>query len=187
MGRVQKKKYIGEGRRFRAAEIYRMDLLHSVRTHVVALLRGGQAYDTFDRIVADVPVQARGIVMPDDGRSIWQILEHIRRAQRDILDFSQNEDGAYTPRNWPEDYWPDAAAPGDGEWEDTIQAIRADRAEMERLALDPAKDLLAPFTWGEGQTLLREALLVADHTSYHLGQIVILLRLLGDDARSTAH
>ncbi len=151
----------------------------SLRDHVVALLRGGHAYETFDDIVGDFPPPLRGVVAPSAQHSAWQILEHMRITQRDILDFSRNENGAYVELRWPEDYWPATEAPvADGGWDATIRAFLADRAALESLVLDPQNDLFAPFPWGDGHTLLREALLAADHASYHLGQIVILRRLL---------
>ncbi len=157
-----------------------MSDLQSLLEHVVRLLRGGQAYETFERIVADFPAPLRGVVPPGAEYSAWQILEHMRIAQRDILDFSRNENGSYVALQWPQDYWPATAAPPeDNSWDRTIQTFLADRAALESLVLDPRRDLFAVFPWGEGQTLLREALLAADHASYHLGQIVMVRRLLG--------
>ena len=159
-----------------------MTSLPSLRDHVLALLRGGQAYETFEAIVGGFPPSLRGVVAPHAEHSAWQILEHMRIAQRDILDFSRNENGMYVELKWPEDYWPATAAPpADNGWDAAIEAFLADRAALEALVLDPRKDLFAPFPWGDGQTLLREALLAADHASYHLGQIVIVRRLLEKD------
>ena len=107
-------------------------------------------------------------------------MEHLRLAQDDILRFSRNTDGSYEELEWPDDYWPKAKAPrDDAEWEASLAAFRADRKAMEAVVADPAQDLFAPFPWGDGQTLLREAMLVADHTAYHLGQLVLLRRLIG--------
>jgi len=151
----------------------------SLRDHVVRLLQGGQAYETFEQIVADFPPHQQGMVPPGAQYSAWQILEHLRIAQRDILDFSRNKNGTYVELQWPQDYWPTTTTPPDANgWEGTIQAFLADRAALEALVLDLQHDLFAPFPWGEGQTLLREALLAADHASYHLGQIVVVRRLL---------
>ncbi|HZT41563.1 MAG TPA: DinB family protein [Chthonomonadaceae bacterium] len=156
-----------------------MENLHSLREHVVRLLEGGQAYDTFSDIVAEFSADQRYVVPPGAEYSAWQILEHLRIALRDILDFSRNENGTYVELNWPQDYWPATPAPPDVRgWDSTINAFLADRKALEALVLDPKKDLFAPFPWGAGQTLLREALLAADHASYHLGQLVMVRRLL---------
>jgi uncharacterized damage-inducible protein DinB len=113
--------------------------------------------------------------------SAWQIVEHIRIAQRDILEFSDNEDGGYKPRRWPEAYWPKSPEPpSEAAWDESIGQIQADREAFETL-LKAASDaaLVAPFAWGDGQTLLREALLIADHDAYHTGELIVLRRLLG--------
>lgn len=152
----------------------------SLRDHVVLLLRGSQAYETFETIVADFPAHLQGVVPPGAQYSAWQTLEHLRIALRDILDFSRNENGTYVEMRWPDDYWPKTVAPPDDNgWQRTIEAFLADRTALETLVLNPNSDLFTPFPWGEGQTLLREALLAADHASYHLGQIVMIRRLLG--------
>lgn len=156
-----------------------MDTMTSLRDHVVRLLRGGQAYDTFDAIVGEFSPDLRGVVPPGAERSAWEILEHLRLSLRDILDFSRNEDGSYVEQPWPEGYWPSTSAPPDaGAWDATVAAFLDDRAALEALVQDSAQDLFRPFPWGDGQTLLREALLAADHASYHLGQLVIVRRLL---------
>jgi hypothetical protein len=144
-----------------------------LRLHVIALLKGGQAYDTFDDVVNEFAPEQRGIIPPGAEHSPWQIVEHMRIALRDILDFSQNEKGDYKHLDWPEGYWPKEAL---GDWEETIRSYRADMEEMERLVNDPERNLFQPFPWGDGQTLLREALLAADHAGYHLGQLVELKR-----------
>jgi uncharacterized damage-inducible protein DinB len=151
---------------------------HSIRNHIVALLRGGQAYDTFEEIAGVFAPAQRSIVPDSAEHSAWQILEHIRIAQRDILDFIRNEDGSYVIKRWPEDYWPiEPAPPDENAWDASVAAILTDRSTLEQLVLDPGRDLVTVFPWGDGQTLLREALLVADHSSYHLGQLVILFGL----------
>src|SRR5205823_1898808 len=100
--------------------------------------------------------------------------EHMERALRDIVEFSRNEDGAYVERAWPEEYWPAQPEPGPGEWERSVSSYLRTRAEMEMLISDEKHDLFAPFPWAEKQTLLREALLAADHAAHHLGQLVEL-------------
>ena len=152
----------------------------ALRMHVLDLLHGGHAHVTFDDAVRDLPARLRGKVPRGLPYSAWQLVEHMRLAQEDILLFSRNRDGTYESPEWPEGYWPSTEAPLDDEdWDKATAAFRADRAAFEALISDPAQDLFAPFPWGEGQTLLREALLIADHTSYHLGQLIAVRRLLG--------
>ena len=152
-----------------------------LRRELKKLIDGGQAHATFDDAVKEMPAKLRGVALEGLPYSAWQILEHLRIAQRDILDFSTNEDGSYKPRRWPQDYWPkQAAPPSAGAWDKSIKAIRADRTAFEKL-LKAAGDeeLVKPFAWGEGQTLLREALLIADHTAYHSGELIVVRRMLG--------
>jgi hypothetical protein len=147
---------------------------------VLELLQGGQAHATFEDAVADMPEAARGGVPPGAPHSPWQLVEHIRITQRDILDFSTNTDGHYQSLEWPAGYWPAGAEPPSSRaWGAAVKAVLDDRGAMERLASDVTNDLFAPFPWGSGQTLLRELLLVADHTSYHVGQLIIVRRILG--------
>jgi hypothetical protein len=154
--------------------------LDPLRTHLLELLRGGHAHLTFDDAVRDLPPDLRGKAPRGSPYSAWQLVEHMRLAQDDILRFSRNTDGAYEVLAWPDDYWPKTKAPrDDAEWEASLRGFRRDRKAMEALVTDPAQDLFAPFPWGDGQTLLREAMLVVDHTAYHLGQLVLLRRLIG--------
>ncbi len=151
-----------------------------LRAHVLELLRGGHAHLTFDDAVRELPADLRGKAPRGSPYTAWQLAEHIRIAQDDILRFSRNHDGSYEALEWPDAYWPKAKRPrDDAEWEASLAAFRADQQAMEALVSDPARDLLAPFPWGDGQTLLREAMLVADHTAYHVGQLVLLRRMLG--------
>jgi uncharacterized damage-inducible protein DinB len=156
--------------------------LHSaLREQLQHLLDGGQAHATFDDAVKNLPSSLRGTVPDNLPYSPWQILEHIRITQRDILEFSTNEAGHYKSLKWPEEYWPKSPVPlSDSAWEESIQHIRADRKTFEKL-LDSAteSELIQPFPWGDGQTLLREAFLIADHTAYHTGELIVLRRLLG--------
>jgi hypothetical protein len=147
---------------------------------LVALLDGGQAHAGYEAAVKDFPAEHRGTVLANLPYSAWQILEHLRIAQRDILDFSAPPTGGYQPLEWPAAYWPKSPTPPTPEaWENTIAATRADLASFKELIQKPTVDLYKPFRWGEGQNLLREALLIADHNAYHVGELVLLRRLLG--------
>lgn len=151
-----------------------------LQEQLIALLRGGQAHVTFDEAVRDIPDELRGAVPKGLEHSAWQVLEHLRIAQRDILDFSAPPTGGYQPMQWPEDYWPKSPVPpGPRAWEQSIAVIGKDRERFEALLLKPGVDFYKPFRWGEGQNLLREALLIADHNAYHLGELIALRRLLG--------
>ena len=149
-----------------------------LRQHIISLLRGGHAHLEFDRAVGDLPAELRGSKPAGLPYSIWQLLEHMRIAQRDILEFSRNP--KHVSPAWPEGYWPRSDAPPDeAAWTKSIKDFRADHKAMEKLVANPSLDLFARIPHGDGQTLLREALLVADHNAYHLGQIVTVRRLLG--------
>ena len=151
-----------------------------LRRELIALLDGGQAHATFEDAVKDLPAKLRGIVPEGLPYSGWQIVEHLRIAQRDILEFSDNADGSYKPMKWPDAYWPKSAEPPDAEaWEKSLGAIRADRKAFDELVhgSDDA-GLVKAFEWGDGQTLLREALLIADHNAYHTGELIVVRRLL---------
>jgi hypothetical protein len=147
---------------------------------LLALLKGGQAHADFETAIKDFPVELRGVVVDKLPYSAWQILEHLRITQRDILNFSSPPSGGYQHIAWPDDYWPKSPEPPvSWAWDDAVAAIRADQAKFEALLAKPNVDLYKPFMWGDGQNLLREALLIADHNAYHLGELVVLRRLLG--------
>lgn len=148
----------------------------SLRHWLDWLLEGGGAHATFDDAVRGLPPKLRGQKAPGLPHTAWQLLEHMRLAQWDILDFSRNP--KYRPLSWPEGYWPNTEAPRAGAWENSVRRFRADLAAMRKLVAKKT-DLHARIPWGEGQTILREALLVADHNSYHLGQLVLVRRALG--------
>lgn len=148
------------------------------RETVARLLDWDEAHAGFDKALSGIPPELRGVQPEGLPYSLWQLLEHLRLAQRDILDFCRDPD--YTQPEWPEDYWPPTPAPRSAdEWERSVEAFRGDRDALRRLASDPDLDLTAEIPHGEGQSYLRELLLVADHNAYHLGELVVVRRLLG--------
>jgi hypothetical protein len=150
----------------------------SLRDHVLELLRGGKAHLTFDAAIKNFPAALRGKRPSRSPHSAWELLEHLRIAQSDILEFSR--DANYQSPAWPEGYWPKSPAPPNaGAWSKSVRAVRADLEAICALVADPSTDLQAPIPHGDGQTILREALLVADHNAYHLGQLVLIRKLLG--------
>lgn len=149
----------------------------ALRTHLVRLLDWHDAHVDFETAIKDMPPELRGAVPPGLPHSAWQILEHLRLAQHDILDFCVNP--GYHEKTWPDDYWPAAAPPTTAAWDESTAAYRRDLKDVKRLVKDPATDLFATIPHGSGQTYLREILLVTDHAAYHIGQIVLVRRLLG--------
>jgi hypothetical protein len=155
-----------------------MDKNASLREHILYLLRGGGAHLSFDEAIADLLPEMRGRKPNGIPHTPWRILEHLRIAQGDILQFCRNPD--HVSPTFPEGYWPAGDAPsGPGAWEGSVKAFKHDLAAMQNLVADPATDLFQPIPHGSGQTILREALLVADHNAYHLGQLVVIRRSLG--------
>ena len=135
------------------------------------------AHLTFDEAVKGFPVKLRGAKPKGAPHTPWQLLEHLRIAQWDILDFSRNP--AYQEMKWPDDYWPNTEVPPDAAaWDHSVEQFRSDLKSMEELVSDASVDLTARIPHGTGQTVLREALLVADHNSYHLGQLVLVRKML---------
>jgi hypothetical protein len=150
----------------------------SLREHLLYLLRGGGAHLDFDAAIAGLPAALRGARADGVPHTPWRLLEHLRIAQWDILEFSRNPRHVSPP--WPNGYWPAGDAPPDpASWDRSVAAFRADLQAMQDLVADPATDLFARIPHGDGQTILREALLVADHNAYHLGQLVEVRRVLG--------
>jgi len=150
----------------------------ALRQHLLDLLRGRNAHADFDAVVADFPSRLRGVKPPGAPHTAWQLLEHIRIAQWDILEFSR--DAKHKSPPWPEGYWPKTEAPPSAaSWNNSLRSFRADLKALAKLVADKKTDLFTKIPHGSGQTILREALLVADHNSYHLGQMVLLRRLLG--------
>jgi len=149
-----------------------------VREHLVWLLDGGHAHTSLDAAVKGFPPEQAGLRPAGAPHSAWELLEHMRIAQHDILRFSLSAD--HVSPKWPEGYWPaQPAPPNKADWQDAVRAFERDLAQFTDLIRDPAQDLYNKFPWGDGQTLMREALLIADHNSYHLGQLVLVRRLLG--------
>jgi DinB superfamily len=150
----------------------------ALRQHLLDLLRGRNAHADFDASVVDFPSRLRGVKPPGAPHTAWQLLEHMRMAQWDILEFSRNAKHKSPP--WPEGYWPKTEAPPKAaSWNNSLRSFRADLKAMAKLVADKKTDLFAKIPHGTGQTILREAMLIADHNSYHLGQMVLLRRLLG--------
>jgi hypothetical protein len=148
----------------------------TLRDHLLSLLRGGNAHISFDDFVADFPVEDCGQKIEGLPYTPWQVLEHIRIAQWDILEFCRAV--SHVSPKWPEGYWPKPDDLGNADlWKQTVEKFRGDLKQMEDLVADPATDLFAKIPHGNGQTILREALLIADHNAYHLGALVVMGRL----------
>lgn len=146
---------------------------------ISSLLDWPKAHATFDAAVADIPPELRGRQPPSLPYSLWQLVEHLRLCQWDILDYMVNP--AYKEKNWPQDYWPPAPQPPSPEaWDESIAGFKKDLAALKRLTASPKIDLLGDIPHARGVTYLRELLLVADHNAYHVGQIVAVRRMLGE-------
>lgn len=155
-----------------------MDTEKALRDHLINLLEGRGAHRDAAYVFGGIPPEARGKRPGDLPYSPWELLEHLRIAQWDILEFSRDPD--HESPDWPKGYWPtQPAPPSEDAWEESLASLLSDLAQMVELVRDPGGDLFTPFPWGDGQTLLREALVVADHNAYHLGQVVVVRRLLG--------
>jgi hypothetical protein len=151
---------------------------HSLRRHLVDLLKGGSAHVQFEEVIAGIPARLRGRKPPGMPHSPWMLLEHMRIAQRDILEFSRNK--RHVSPDWPQGYWPGREAPASSAaWSASVRNFRKDLRSMQNLVANPKTDLYARIPWADGQTILREALLLADHNAYHLAQLVDVRRLLG--------
>ena len=149
-----------------------------LREHVIYLLDGGGAHARFNDAVKDMPENLRGVKPNGLPHSAWMLLEHLRLAERDILEFSRNP--KYESPKWPEGYWPRTEAPPNAvAWNKSVQQFPKDLKAMQDLVANPRRDLYARIPWGDGQTILREALLLADHNAYHVAQLIDVRRLLG--------
>lgn len=149
----------------------------AVRAQLAKVLSWGDAHVTFDAAVDGIPEKIRGVRPPGFPYSAWELVEHLRLAQADILEFCVAS--RYHEKKWPDEYWPTSPAPRGGEWRNSIAAYRRDRRAFERLASDPRIDVLAVVPNGSTQTYLREILLAADHAAYHIGQLLAVRRALG--------
>lgn len=155
-----------------------MDQDQALRKHLLYSLLGGGAHIDFESVVADFPIEAVHRKLEHLPYTAWAVLEHMRIAQWDILEFSRNA-GHVSPK-WPDGYWPtDDHSQDDGAWNATVEGFRADLKQLAELIENPATELFAPIKHGDGQTILRETLLVADHNAYHLGVLVTMKRILG--------
>jgi hypothetical protein len=150
----------------------------ALREHLLYLLRGGGAHLNFEKAIGGLPAVLRGVKPANLPFSAWRLQEHLRIAQWDIVEFSVNP--KHVSPAWPDGYWPEGdGPPSDAAWEKSIEQFRADLKRMEELVANPRTDLYAAIPHGQGQTILREALLMADHNAYHLGQLVLVRRMLG--------
>jgi hypothetical protein len=150
----------------------------ALREQLAKFLEWGEAHGGFDAAVSDLSPALQGKQPAGLPYSPWQLLEHLRIAQHDILDFCVNP--KYQELSWPDDYWPTSAEPASAKaWTESVQQFKRDRSALQQLARDPAIDLEAAIPHGKGQTYLRELLLAADHTAYHLGELIVVRRLLG--------
>lgn len=149
-----------------------------LRQQLADALAWKDAHADFDAAIEGIPADKRGARPHGLPYSAWQLLEHLRIAQHDILDFCVNPD--YEEMTWPDDYWPKSPEPPDeAAWHKSVEQYKADREQVAALATDPKIDLTATIPHGQGQTYLREVLLVLDHAAYHVGELVLLRRLLG--------
>lgn len=150
----------------------------ALREHLVKMLKGGQAFVSLKEILDGIPYDLVGERPHDLTYSLWQLIRHLYLAQQDIVDFCINPD--YKEPRWPDEYWPQNPFPdSEKQWEQNITDIHKGIEQMAGLVKDPKNDLFAPVPQGNGQTLLREAMLIAQHNAYHSGEIIVLRRLLG--------
>jgi hypothetical protein len=154
------------------------DNASSLRQHLLELLNGGGAHARLEEVISGIPAKLRGQKPAGLPHSPWMLLEHMRIAQSDILEFSRSR--KHVSPEWPKGYWPSREAPPSvAAWNTSIRTFRKDLKSMQDLVANPKTDLYARIPWGDGQTILREALLLADHNAYHVAQLVDVRRLLG--------
>jgi uncharacterized damage-inducible protein DinB len=148
-----------------------------LREQLSELLRGGSAHADANTVLADFPADQRTAKPNGAPYNAWQLLWHINFTLHDLLEFCANP--KYLAPKWPDEYWPASETPASEDaWDSTVRALQADLAQFQKMIMDPAENMYATIPWGDGQTVLREILLAADHTSYHLGQIVLLRKQL---------
>lgn len=152
--------------------------MDAIRQELGFQLRGGNAHVPFGKVVAGIPADKRGVIAEGLPYSAWQLLEHIRIAQADMLEFCTNP--KYAAPRWPENYWPSSPMPpSSAAWDRSVEQVKTDLEAFIKVISDPKKDLFAKISWGDGQTLFHEACLILDHNSYHLGELVAVRRVLG--------
>lgn len=150
----------------------------ALREQLVKLLRGGEAHADLDSVLDGFPAEARAKKPKGAKHTAWQQVEHIRLALEDLLEFST--DSHYAAKKWPDDYWPKEEGPASAAaWNASVKGVKKTMADFEKLVKDPKTNLYAAIPWGDGQTIFREILLAAQHTSYHVGQLVALRIELG--------
>ena len=155
-----------------------MDQITALRQQLVKNLNTSEAHADYDKTVKDMPFKLQGIIPEGAEHSAWQLLEHLRITMHDLLEFSRNP--SYESPRWPEGYWPKTPAPPDeSAWNQSIKSFHQHTQAMVELVEDQSTDLFAKIPHGEGQTILREVLLAIDHNAYHLGQLILVRRLLG--------
>jgi DinB superfamily len=151
---------------------------HALRQRLISAIEGKESHVDFDSAVSDFPIEFAGAKPSGAPHSAWELLEHLRIAQRDILEFSRDP-ADYKELEWPDEYWPTSSSPPDeAAWNSSVETFKADRSELESMVSDARRDLFKPFAHGNGQTLVREALVLANHNSYHLGQLMFLKKIL---------
>ena len=157
----------------------------ALREHLLYLLRGGGAHVHFEEALEGFPSSLYNARAGGVPYTPWRLLEHMRLAQWDILEFSR--DASHVSPPWPDGYWPEESREADeDDWRRSVESFRSDLRAMEALVEDPSTDLYARIPHGDGQTILREALLIADHNAYHLGALVTLRRALEAAAGASA-
>jgi len=148
-----------------------------IREQLLNLLKGGNAHMTLIEAVKNFPVSKMNVTFPNGEYSSWHLLEHIRRTQSDILNFIVNSN--YKELKWPKDYWPQSQEKAtQKDWDKTLKLFDKDIKALEKIISDPKTDLYVKIKWGDGQTILREILLVADHNAYHIGEFAIMRQVL---------
>lgn len=154
--------------------------MDELKKELVFQLRGGHAHAPLVQVVKDMPFEKQGLVPKGMAYSAWQLLEHLRLALEDMVEFSDNADGHYREKSFPDDYWPKSPEPPSKKaWAESVNKIEEELGKFVRLVSDSKAELFKPFPWGDGQTLAREAMQIVDHNAYHLGELVAVRRAVG--------